>query len=165
MASRKVRRTKGLHPKPPKTGRKELSAAERAIVCTLHDEGYSERKISAKKSIPKSTVHSVIDRVEKRRKRAPLNDITVFENASRSGRPQALDERTKRRILRHVQTDHSTREANAKEQINDLDLSCSITTVENVLYQDRLSRLPQGKKPHLDAQAKKTPASNLRRIA
>ena len=147
MVNRKTRVTKGRHPIPPKTSRKELPPAERAIVCTLAQEGYSERSIAAKRQLKKSTVHDTIHRVSKRQKRAPLTDITVFENAPRSGRPHVLDERSKRRILRTVQTDKSTREKSAKEHLNDMNLSCSLETLQNVLYQDGLRRLPPGKKP------------------
>lgn len=154
MVARRPRATKGLHPKPPKTGRRELNSVERAKIDILHDEGYSVRQIEAKTGFKRSTVHDTIRKVSKRRDRVPLNDITIYQSAPRSGRPQALDDRTKRHILRHVQTENSTRIPDAKEQINDLNLSCSITTLQNVLYQERLGRLEPGKKPALDEDAK-----------
>src|SRR5437868_2332818 len=68
---------------------RELSDFERAKVITLHDDGYSERVISQKTGLGKTTIHNIISKYNK------TGAVTV---ASRSGCPKILTERDKRHL-------------------------------------------------------------------
>ena len=70
-----------------------ISLILKGRILQLNDEGYTLRQIQEKLGVPRSTINDTIRRFLKHHTTTPL---------PHTGRPQALDERTRRRILRTI---------------------------------------------------------------
>lgn len=128
----------------PKT--KELSTEKRAEIKALHENGLTQRKISAQLSLPQSTVRDTITR---------FKTHNSLESLPRSGRPRITTARIDTQIVRIADKSEAPSAVNIAQQLADMKLAnISHSTVkrrlnENGLHGKVLVRKPLLTKRHI----------------
>jgi transposase len=116
---------------------KHLSEASKGQIIGMMLAGLSERAISEKMGIPKSTVHSVISNHRRN---------GTVETQPRGGRPRALTARDKRAVKRAVLRDRRIHRASFLEE---LPIEVSVRTIRNSLYEMEFFSRIAVKKPFI----------------
>jgi|tagenome__1003787_1003787.scaffolds.fasta_scaffold20698186_1 transposase len=108
--------------------RHEISEFDRGRVIGAHDAGMSIRKIQDIYNIPKTTIHRIIKEFEE-------NGLTKAR--PRSGRPQQLDDRSKRHLIQLVEKNHSISLDQITTQMQDITLNpISTSTIRRALHME-----------------------------
>lgn len=81
----------------PKTSRREVPLEKRARILDRYRQGKSVPQIASSLGLPRSTVHSIIDRYKDYKNPG-------FKNKPRLRRPLELSPKAERRLLRHAVT-------------------------------------------------------------
>ena len=121
---RRPRKTKGQQPRKPKTDRHEWEAGQRMTSVILSQKGCSAPEINETLAIPEGTIRSFKSRynTKMRRRKQKSSEFSIYVDKPRSGRPSYPDDRTKRRIFRHVISTVENRKKTAQEHIQELHL-------------------------------------------
>lgn len=125
---RKPRGYKGVKERVNKTARRELTATERAFAvgaCIAGGSTHSEVALYFPNAGGRGTIQKVVSRVAARAKETglPITHPSLYESAPRSGRPELLNNRQKRAIIRIVTSDQQHREKEPWQAIADGDFS------------------------------------------
>jgi transposase len=121
----------------------ELSPHKRSVIEGLHKAGCSVKSISEIENTPRSTVRDTIKFLDVRPKGQSL---------SRSGRPPTLTKVEKRSIIRFCRKNVKATYLEVKQQ---LQLSCSLSTIRRVVRKQGIKKWLAKKRPILTKEAAK----------
>jgi transposase len=114
--------------------RKQLSSDVKTRIIEKYNSNCSIRNISEQLSVPRSTVHDIVSKFKK---------YGSTTNRLRTGRPAKIDAKTSRKVVRQVLANPRTTRKNIKDQLSDLGVTVSLSTVSNVLHRADL----RGRRP------------------
>ncbi|CAG5158125.1 uncharacterized protein ALTATR162_LOCUS4995 [Alternaria atra] len=146
--------------KPPRTGRTELTAIERAFavgaLTGMRGDYSSQRELADTIGRGKATISELLKRVEMKAEEQGvfLWDEIFYENNLGRGRSTLLTQEQKDRIIQVLASSRNNREKESWQAIAHGDFDeivprMSITTFENVMYKARYARRRPGWKPQL----------------
>jgi hypothetical protein len=154
---KKLRNTKGIHPRKNKTSRKEIPVAVRAQITALSAVNTPPTEIARVLRLGPSkgsTVTKVINRAKRRsqRDRKPLTDITCVENSpGNRHRPRLYNDEKESQIIKNVSQDRISRAKSTSVHIQEMNLDCSKSTFEKIMYKGHFHYLEGAEKPELTA--------------
>lgn len=149
----KIRKTKGVCPRQPKTLRTLIPTETRFAMLSDKVSGMGDYEIGRKHNKNRRQVLLTITKARERAERYNrpiLDQRNVQETPGKWGRKRTFSEVAKEDIARKVLFLRESRKKTAQEWIEDLSLDCSISTFTRLMYEKRLHYLPGGEKPELN---------------
>ena len=114
-----------------------LTPSKRSRVDTLFKEGHSVRSIGKAEKTPKSTAYDAVKNFTTRH--------THYKKKS-PGRPEVLNRREKRQILRHIRVHPKDTYSSVLKALN---LGCNVSTIKRYLKKQNISKWLCKKRPAL----------------
>ena len=149
-------RTKGRHPYPNKTERREYSNVEKTRACTLLGEGYSYHDVAVRTGIPHSSlqqlhrkaVHNFISF------QILMTDSEVYKTTPGRGAPKKLTTEEEDAICDYIVGAADSRKMTTPVIIKDLDLDISESLLNQIMYDWGYHRGSSGWKTELTEEQK-----------
>lgn len=105
--------------------RKQLSIEVKTRIIEKYNSNCLIRNISEQLNVPLSTVHDIESKFKK---------YGSTTNRLRTGRPAKTDAKTTRKVVRQVLANPRTTRKNIEEQLSDMGVTVSLSTVSNILH-------------------------------
>ena len=139
---KKPRNTKGRHPKPPKTDRKEIPDGVRQAIVNSSRSSAEEVLQWPSYNLKAVTIRRIRKRAKKRAKRTrngntrgiPLADITNVINAPRGRPPIKLTVAVELQIIEKVTRNREERRKSALQHLSEMNLDLSKDSFKKALY-------------------------------
>ena len=144
---KKIRHTKGRHPKPPKTDRKEIPDGVRQAIVNSSRTSTEEVLQWPSYHLKANTICKIRRKAKKRAERTrngntrgiPLADITNVTNAPRGRPPTKLTVAVELQIIEKVTRNREERRKSAIQHLSEIKLDLSEDSFKKALYRNGYS--------------------------